>query len=103
MAQFDVYRNPNAETAAHVPFLVDIQTGFLDGLSTRVVVPLRHRDRMIPGSRLNPVFDLDGAAVVLATAELAAVSLRSLGDPIASLARHRDEIVAAVDFLTTGI
>ena len=40
MAQFDVYRNPNPATAAAIPYLLDVQSDLLQGLLTRVVVPL---------------------------------------------------------------
>jgi toxin CcdB len=38
----------------------------------------------------------------MSTAELAGVSLRSIGEKVASLKDHRDEIVAALDFLFAG-
>jgi toxin CcdB len=58
MARFDVYRNtgPHAETT---PYLLDVQSDLLHGLETRVVVPLRRRDRFPAGrlpERLTPVF-----------------------------------------------
>ena len=39
MAQFDVYRNPNAASRARIPYLLDVQPGLLDPLATRIVVP----------------------------------------------------------------
>ena len=39
MAQFDVYRNPNAASRARIPYLLDVQSGLLDPLATRIVVP----------------------------------------------------------------
>ncbi|HEX7935588.1 MAG TPA: CcdB family protein [Paraburkholderia sp.] len=39
MARFEVYINP-AKTRANTPYLVDVQSDFLDGLTIRVVVPL---------------------------------------------------------------
>lgn len=103
MAQFDVYRNPNPATAGRIPYFVDIQTEYLDGLSTRVVVPLVHRDGFVAATRLNPFFAVEGAPVVMATAELAAIRRTALGERVDSLAEHRHDIVAAIDFLVTGI
>jgi toxin CcdB len=40
MGRFDVHENPNPATRQTVPFLLDVQTGLLSHLSTRVVVPL---------------------------------------------------------------
>jgi len=53
--------------------------------------------------RLNPHFKIKGQAVVLSTAELAGISARVLGQKVASLKNKRDEIIAALDLLFTGI
>jgi len=104
MAQFDVYLNPNADTSDMVPYLLDVQADLLDGLVTRVVVPLVAAEEMVVAARhLNPQFKIKGAAVVMSTAELAGVPVRSLGDKVASLKNRRDEIIAALDLLFTGI
>lgn len=39
MAQFDVYRNVGPD-ARRVPYLLDVQSDLLAGVTTRVVVPL---------------------------------------------------------------
>ncbi|MGA8148816.1 MAG: CcdB family protein [Gallionellaceae bacterium] len=104
MAQFDVYLNPNAKTRKAVPFLLDVQADLLDTLATRVVAPLVLAEEMgLAARHLNPQFKIKGAAVVMSTAELAGVSIRSLGDKIASLKNKRDEIIAALDLLFAGI
>ena len=103
MAQFDVYLNPNADTRESIPFLLDVQADLLDMLSTRVVVPLVVADEMSPAKNLNPQFKIKGIAVVMSTAELAGVSIRALGDKVVSLKNKRDEIIAALDLLFTGI
>lgn len=104
MAQFDVYLNPNAATRKAIPYLLDIQADLLDTLSTRVVVPLVLAEEMgLAAKNLNPKFKIKGTAVVMSTAELAGVSIRSLGDKVASLKGKRDEIITALDLLITGI
>ena len=104
MAQFDVYLNPNPDTSASIPFLLDVQAELLDMLATRVVVPLVLAEEMgIAAKNLNPQFKIKGVAVVMSTAELAGVSTRALGDKVASLKNKRDEIIAALDLLFTGI
>jgi len=40
MAQFDVFRNPSTATRKHFPYLVDVQSPYLDKLATRIVIPL---------------------------------------------------------------
>jgi toxin CcdB len=104
MGQFDVYRNTSAETGGAIPYLLDVQADLLERLATRVVVPLIDMGDM--GERaatLNPQFEIEGRDVVMSTAELAGVPLRTLGGKVASLAAHRHEIIAALDFLFTGI
>lgn len=104
MAQFDVYLNPNADTRDAVPFLLDVQAELLDMLATRVVVPLVVSEEMVLAAKhLNPQFKIKGIAVVMSTAELAGVPNRALGDKVTSLKHKRDEIVAALDMLFTGI
>lgn len=46
---------------------------------------------------------IKGVAVVMSTAELAGVPNRSMGDKVATLKSKRDEIIAALDMLFTGI
>lgn len=104
MAQFDVYRNPNPETAGPIPYLLDIQADFLDVLSTRVIVPLLTLEAMGKTAQvLNPIFTVENRRVVMSTAELAGIPLRSLGEAVCSLAEQRNEIIAALDLLFTGV
>jgi len=104
MAQFDVYLNPNPDTCKVIPYLLDVQADLLDTLATRVVAPLVRAEAMEAAARqLNPQFKIKGVAVVMSTAELAGVTNRSLGDKVVSLKNKRDEIIAALDLLFTGI
>ena len=103
MAQFDVYLNPNPETNQSIPYLLDVQADLLNNLTTRVVVPLIAASAMGRAVKhLNPSFSVKRTKVVMSTAELAGVTVKSLGDKICSLKEHRNEIIAALDFLTTG-
>ena len=40
MAQFDYYANTDKDTNTTYPFMVDVQDALLDGLNSRVVIPL---------------------------------------------------------------
>lgn len=103
MAQFDVFANPNSATAASIPYLLDVQNDLLEHLATRVVVPL-YAESVLPQpiQHLNPVFQLDGEALVLVTQELAGIPATLLKTKVASLAPDRSRIIAAIDFLFTG-
>lgn len=104
MARFDVYPN-TGPYAADVPYLLDVQSELLQGLETRVVVPLRRRDRFpstnIP-ERLSPVFEIAGVPCLMETPKLAAVPLKLLKKPVASLAQQQQTISRALDFLFHG-
>ena len=103
MAQFDVFENPNEETNQAIPYLLDVQADLLDSLSTRVVVPLVAVSIMGKAIKhLNPEFVIKDTAVFMSTAELAGVTVRSMGKKISSLKEQRHEIIAALDFLFTG-
>lgn len=104
MAQFDVYLNPNPATRKVIPYLLDVQADLLDTLATRVVVPLVLAEEMgLAAKTLNPKFRIKNTTVIMSTAELAGISVRSLGDKATSLKGKRDEIIAALDLLFTGI
>lgn len=103
MAQFDIYTNRNPETSQTIPFLLDLQADFLGHLATRVVAPLYTPAAFgKAATHLNPSFILQQKTVILSTAELAGVTISSLGDRVGSLKEHRQEIIAALDFLFTG-
>jgi toxin CcdB len=104
MARFDVYRNP-AATAEATPYLLDIQSDWLDGLDTRVVVPLRRLDRFatvkLP-DRLTPTFVIESMHCMLETPKLASVPVRLLRDKVINLSDHREVVTQALDFLLQG-
>jgi toxin CcdB len=103
MAQFDVYANPNPLTKSAIPYLLDVQADLLENLRTRVVIPLYSASATGKAvTHLNPRFSIKRTTVVLSTAELAGVTVNSLGDRVCSLKEHRNEIIAALDFLFTG-
>jgi toxin CcdB len=104
MAQFDVYLNLNPNSQKAIPYLLDVQADLLDSLHTRVVVPLVLAEEMrLAVKQLNPQFKIKGTAVVMSTGELAGLPLRTLGEKVTSLKSKRDEIIAALDLVFTGI
>lgn len=105
MAQFSVYRNPNTQTRARYPFLLDVQSDLLETLGTRVVVPLCPTSAIEgrPVGTLMPTFVVEGKRYVMLTPQLAGIERKLLGTEVAVLSAHRNEIVAALDLLLTGI
>lgn len=104
MPQFDVYENLDSGSLDEIPFLLDVQSDLLDTLSTRVVVPLvAKRAAGQAAERLNPQFKIRNISVILSTPELAGIPKNRLGKKITSLAAKRDDIIAALDIMFTGI
>ena len=105
MAQFSVYRNKNPQTRINIPFLLDVQSDLLSELNTRVVVPmyLRKTLKTTPMTRLTPEVSFEGKKLVVMTPQLAGIAVKDLGDPMGSLVKLRDAIVASLDLLLTGV
>jgi toxin CcdB len=99
-----VYRNRNARSKTVFPFLVDVQSDLLEDLQTRVVVPLSKAAALSkrPVSNLTPVIDFEESSYVLVTPQLAGVARAELGATVGSIARQRETILAALDFLLLG-
>jgi toxin CcdB len=98
MARFDVHVNRGGSG-----YLLDVQADLISGLNTRLVVPLLPVG-VAPASaeRLNPVFEVQGERVSMATQFMAAVPLAELGAPVANLDQQSDAIFAAIDFVHHG-
>ena len=104
MARFDVYRN-SGSLAASPPYLLDVQCALLDGLDTRVVIPLRRLDKFPAvnlAKDLTPIFDVEGVSCILETPKLAAVPTRLLKIYVMSLSDQQNLISNALDRLFHG-
>ena len=84
--------------------MLDIQADLLPSLATRLIVPLvPAAESGPPVRRLNPVFHIGSRNFVMATAEMAAIPHKFIGERVASLSGQSSEILAAVDCLISGI
>ncbi len=84
-------------------YVLDVQASLLDGLATRIVVPLLpETDAPPPIKGLNPVFEVDGKQCVMVTQALAALPCQELRHATSSLDAHHDEILRALDILLIG-
>lgn len=104
MAQWDVFVNPSVRSREDIPYLVDLQSNLLDALPSRLVAPLA-RTRLTPEGvprALCPVFNIDGASVVLLPHEAGPIEARLLKRRTASLLTQAHEVVAALDALVSG-
>lgn len=104
MARFDVYFNPGDHSLT-TPYLLDVQADLLDGLESRMVIPLRSKDHFpnvkLP-ARLTPVFAIKGKDYLLEVPKMGAVPKRILKAPVVSLADQQVKIISALDFLFQG-
>lgn len=105
MAQFDVHCN-KGPLRESIPFVVLVQSAQFDRYRRRVVVPLVRRNALpastpTVGSRMNPVFTVDGMEVVLHPLDMVSVAVDQLGACIGSLADHGQAIADALDELLT--
>jgi toxin CcdB len=104
MAQFDVHRNPGANSDS-IPFIVVVQSSIFDGYQRRVVVPLVRKAHLekIGYERFNPTFTIRSTAVVLHPLEIVSIPVDKLGARVGSLADHGDRIIGALDELLSRV
>jgi toxin CcdB len=83
----------------------NVQSDLLRDLQTRVVVPLAKLAAVSkkPIKNLTPVVEIDSQKFVMLMPQLAGIPVADLGPVSGSVANQRDEIVAAMDFLISGI
>ena len=105
MAQFHVYENPNKASRKTYPYLLDVQSNLLSELRTTVVIPLSPLDvaGKVTISRLTPIVRFGGKSWVVMTPQIAGLGLAAIGKPVADLGKCRSDLVAALDFLISGI
>lgn len=105
MAQFDVHRN-KGPLRDSIPFVVVVQSVQFDRYRRRVVVPLVRRSALpvhMPsaGTRMNPLLQVQGVALVLHPLDMVSVALDQLGEHAGSLAEQGQTIADALDELLT--
>jgi toxin CcdB len=105
MAQFDVHRN-KGPLRATIPFVVLVQSAQFDRYRRRMAVPLVVRSALpkqspTAGSRMNPIFNVDGIDVVLHPLDMVSVAVDQLGELVGSLGEYGQDIADALDELLT--
>lgn len=105
MAQFDVYRNPSQRQRDAMPYMVNVQSDLLDGLPTRLMMPLV-KPSLVPASvprNLCPTVDFGGERFHLLAQQAAPFLARDLGKPLGSINSRASDIVAALDAVISGV
>ena len=104
MRQFDLYENTDPESLASYPYFVDVQTGLLEDLNSRVVIPIAlASDAKSFPKNLCPSVEINNTSHALLTHQITTVQASFLDSKEGSLLLSRDDIISALDFLLTGI
>ncbi|MGE5477647.1 MAG: CcdB family protein [Bacteroidales bacterium] len=100
MRQFDVHRPASGKG----PLLLVLQADEVNHFNAVVAAPLYSATEWDkPTRHLQPCVLVAGERYVLAPNLLAAIPRAHFGDRVESLVEHRADILAALDFLFTGI
>ncbi len=105
MRQFTLYKNENKNSKKAYPYFVDVQNDLLDDLNSRVVIPLSAQETLnnLNAKKLCPTIEIDAGIFVLLTHQMTSVPYSTLKNKVTSLEHYRDDILAAIDLLLTGI
>ena len=105
MPPFDVYANPNPGSRDAVPYVVDVQSGLIDALPTRLVMPLSRVGATLARLPLNlcPVIEVDGETLTLMPLLAAPIDKRLLRRPVLSIVHRAHEVGAVLDAMTSGV
>lgn len=105
MAQFIVYENSNRATKKTYPYLLDIQSNLLDELRTTIVIPLCPAKQVnnIVITKLCPVMQINNDNYIALTQQMSGIDRKALGKEVCDLSHYRSEIIAALDFIVSGI
>jgi len=99
MARFDIYSN-HGSNQKKVPFLLDVQSNVISGLTTRIVIPLRPLSLFssvsLPAD-LFPLISIDGTDYFLDTPQLGAIPLSELKSKTSSARDRQFDILEALD------
>jgi toxin CcdB len=103
--QFDIYVNTDKDTNKTYPYFMDVQSDLLDTLNSRVVIPLtpvENSSKDYPKT-LCPRVKVRNKNFALLAHQITSVPLSLLKGKAASAKSTRNEIIAAIDFVVTGI
>jgi toxin CcdB len=105
MTQFIAYENANRATKKTYPYLLDIQSNLLDELRTTIVIPLCPAKQVnnIVITKLCPIMQINNDNYTALTQQMSGIDRKTLGKKVCDLSHYRSEIIAALDFIISGI
>ena len=104
LLQFDISENNNRSSKGEIPYLMDIQSGSVSILGTRIVVPIRKAANFIDKtiSKIHISIEIKNIEYTAFISEMAAVPTGMIGSTVTNGAIKRTEIIASIDLLFTG-
>jgi toxin CcdB len=104
MAQYDVFANPSSSSAQGIPYVVVIQSDLLEGLATRLTIPLAVLDvaTKVP-TALCPVIAVKGRRLHALAHYAAPLPAKLLRRPVDNVATQASALVSALDAVMSGI
>ena len=101
MKQYDVIDNPVGSMRAFVPYLVSLQSHYLQDIESVVVAPVI-LDGLRPLTSLDVPVTFDNRTMVVAVAEMSSMFRPAASHKRGSLVEHQDGIRRALEKLFTG-
>jgi toxin CcdB len=76
----------------------------MDSFETRLVIPLSLKSRFNENAikNLTPIILIKGVEYLVLTPQMAAIHKKHIGSYVDECTKHRNEIIASIDFLITG-
>lgn len=102
MRQFDVFPNPSPRSRIAAPFIVLMQSHFVDLMPTALIAPLIREPRSGDFTRVSVLVQLNDERLYLSLAELAPILRSHLKRSVGSVTTYEDHIRRAIDRLFTG-
>ena len=103
MAQFDVFPHPMQEMRDSHPYVLEVQSNFLQRPIALIGIPLA---RLAPGSQavsvLNPLVEVAGETLVLETLAIASYEPGELRRRVANLSDDAQAVWDALDYALHG-
>lgn len=104
VAQYDVFPNPSSSAAEGIPFVVVIQSELLDGLATRLTVPLAVLDAAVKVPPvLCPLISVKGQRLHALAHYAAPLPAKLLRRRVDNVAAQASALVAALDAVVSAI
>jgi hypothetical protein len=102
MRFLDICRNPHNPPEGKIPYLLVVQGDYIEVRSSRVVVPLVTIEAIsqLIKRGLMPEFVVEGRHVVMATPQIAGISVQDIGEVVMNAEDRHHEVRRALDILT---